>query len=734
MATVKYYLDKVGKSGLAPIHLRVHCDGNQVKLSTGIKVKPKNFDKETYKISLYEKNASLNNDFLDYLKDRSLKIFNDNRKKIFTDREAKDKIKEIIDNYKKNQKVEIVSQMNVPYKQSFNFIDFFAGAGGFSEGILQSETDDKKFDFVLASDINKNCELTHVVRYNEQLQLDTKFLCKDITDENFLSRLKEEIGDKRIDVICGGPPCQSFSLAGKRRKHDKKDNLFSKYLEIIKHYRPKYFVMENVKGILTKEKGAIKEMILDEINSIIDYSKLSELRLFIIKLQSIYPKRKFILELISLKLDIFKDGEGLFVEEYIQRIENRFKQVTPKIVDYKTSKTDERILTVRHGLNMLRRYNSIEKIRSRIIKEKDACYLDNDRFVGEFDQFISALGVSSIIANVIKAFQELPIEKEGEHIDEIIEGVRVFDFSFEQCMKFIFDLSRKEGLNNELKSILDKIRLYRIKDAIVADSSNYGVPQKRERVLFIGCRKDQELIENIPYTVTESEKVSVFEALWDLDFIENNSIENKYAKINLKKQFNGQYKKLKPLIKKREISGAVHGKGKTYAEWSKLGRLNGRFAHQKNPVYVKNEDELNKIAFMPPVELHNHQTSNQNEKVRKRLQIILEEGDYDLAKNKLEENGVNSKKRNYNVLKPEKQSPTIMTIPDDYIHYNAPRALTVREMARLQSFDDSFVFQGKRSTGGDKRKYEVPQYTLVGNAVPPLLARAIGLEILKKIK
>jgi DNA (cytosine-5)-methyltransferase 1 len=74
-----------------------------------------------------------------------------------------------------------------------------------------------------------------------------------------------------------------------------------------------------------------------------------------------------------------------------------------------------------------------------------------------------------------------------------------------------------------------------------------------------------------------------------------------------------------------------------------------------------------------------------------------------------------------------------MTIPDDYIHFSIPRALTVREMARLQSFDDSFVFQGKRTTGGDERKNTVPQYTLVGNAVPPLLAKAVALEILKNI-
>ena len=85
--------------------------------------------------------------------------------------------------------------------------------------------------------------------------------------------------------------------------------------------------------------------------------------------------------------------------------------------------------------------------------------------------------------------------------------------------------------------------------------------------------------------------------------------------------------------------------------------------------------------------LNNHKTSNQNEDVIKRLQIILNQGDYKVAQCELEECGLHSNKRNYNVLKPDEQSSTIMTIPDDYIHYNSPRALTVREMARLQSFD-----------------------------------------------
>ncbi|WP_413489229.1 DNA (cytosine-5-)-methyltransferase [Carnobacterium divergens] len=78
-------------------------------------------------------------------------------------------------------------------------------------------------------------------------------------------------------------------------------------------------------------------------------------------------------------------------------------------------------------------------------------------------------------------------------------------------------------------------------------------------------------------------------------------------------------------------------------------------------------------------------------------------------------------------------SPTMVTLPDDYIHPFFNRVLTVREMARLQSFDDSFEFLGKRTTGGSMRAKETPQFTQVGNAIPPLLAKAIALEVIKSL-
>ena len=160
------------------------------------------------------------------------------------------------------------------------FIDMFAGAGGFSEGFLQVEDGDKHFDFLLGSDINPTCEVTHRMRYNEQLGLNTVFLTKDITDPDFveelLERVQDNFGNTNIDVLTGGPPCQSFSLAGERRKNDKKDDLFSYYLKVIETLRPKYFVMENVYGILTKDQGRVKERIIKEIRNIVDYDHLEE--------------------------------------------------------------------------------------------------------------------------------------------------------------------------------------------------------------------------------------------------------------------------------------------------------------------------------------------------------------------------------------------------------------------------------------------------------------------------
>ncbi len=91
----------------------------------------------------------------------------------------------------------------------------------------------------------------------------------------------------------------------------------------------------------------------------------------------------------------------------------------------------------------------------------------------------------------------------------------------------------------------------------------------------------------------------------------------------------------------------------------------------------------------------------------------------------------NLKRRGVTVLDANGQAPTITSIPDELVHYEEPRILTVREHARIQSFPDWYEFKGKYTSGGKRRKMEVPRYTQVGNAVPPLFAEQIGLALLE---
>lgn len=99
------------------------------------------------------------------------------------------------------------------------------------------------------------------------------------------------------------------------------------------------------------------------------------------------------------------------------------------------------------------------------------------------------------------------------------------------------------------------------------------------------------------------------------------------------------------------------------------------------------------------------------------------------------ENIVNGlKRRGVTVLDKDKVAPTITSIPDELVHYEEPRILTVREHARIQSFPDWYQFKGKYTSGGKRRKFEVPRYTQVGNAVPPLFAEQIGIALKEVLK
>ena len=614
-------------------------------------------------------------------------------------------------------------------RKGITYLDLFAGAGGFSEGFMQAYTDDKYYDFRLASDINENCELTHRVRYNKMLGLDTKFMCQDIMEDSFLPNLLKEIGNQEIDVVTGGPSCQSFSLAGRRKKLDKRDDLFFHYLKVIKALRPKYFVMENVKGILTKDEGRIKERILREIRSIVDDAKMNQLYAFLDDvLKPQMPTSLYYALYIRLCMETSTDNWDKQNEIFFENLEQQLKDVT-KHLPYSISKSDESVNTIRHGLLLLKMKQQRDSIRKQVIQLKTSAHIDNDTFMDGYNAIIETISDEQILEKTLDAVDK--VAKMGDCADDaqsLKKSLEILTSTFDECIEYIQEqLKGKTDLLNHLNEMMKEIRLYNIEEPFILLSSNYGVPQNRERVVFIGCRNDQEIIKEIPATISDSEKVKVYEALWDLDMIGNGETVTSYKKPKLNLKF--EETKIQ-----RAIQGEPDERGLLFSEWSRIGRLGHRFTFDSEPFYVLNMNELDKPQKYQHMDLFNHQTSQQNEKVRERLRIIAAHGDYDDAKTELKKKGLESQKRNYVVLNPLGQSPTVCTMPDDFIHYSAYRPMTVREMARLQSFDDSFVFQGKRQTGGNNRQKEIPQYTLVGNAVPPLMARAIANTLLKHIK
>jgi len=225
-------------------------------------------------------------------------------------------------------------------------------------------------------------------------------------------------------------------------------------------------------------------------------------------------------------------------------------------------------------------------------------------------------------------------------------------------------------------------------EARIIDFSEYGVPQRRKRFILIGLK--------------------------------NGNAKDFFEKIVIEKS---NFLKEKGLTNNTTIKDAI----------SDLQRENGEvlspiFHNFKEGIYSKSSSNYQKMLREGTNNINpdSHRFPNHNSETEKKFRFILKNCKRNSTISAQIKEKFKLKKRSIIPLDENNKSPTLTTLPDDYIHYSEPRILTVREYARIQSFDDWFEFKGKYTTGGKLRKVEVPRYTQVGNAVPPLFAELSG--------
>lgn len=281
-----------------------------------------------------------------------------------------------------------------------------------------------------------------------------------------------------------------------------------------------------------------------------------------------------------------------------------------------------------------------------------------------------------------------------------------------------FTFNQFEGLDGEiypngsiapfiLKKEFEKIG-YNTLTPKILNAMDYGVPQNRKRAIFIAYRKDQkEPTYPKPFhskILTLNDGISDLNGDLNLSTYQLNSINGRTPSFKTNKPIKSNIQKNQELPNHNDL---IKERFSLYKEGETTFQLRERILN--NGIDISNKNNLIKL-FSRNTIVEDFKNKN------------ISKDDIDILLTKK-----NIRRR----LDRNKPCNTVVTIADDFISPFDNRTFTVRELARLQSFDDSFEFLGKRTTGGAKRKIEVPQYSQVGNAVPPLLAKAICLEIKK---
>ena len=255
------------------------------------------------------------------------------------------------------KRILIRNKQPVTHKISdFVILDLFSGAGGFSYGMEKNP----HFKTAIALDFNEKALDTF--KYNMP---ETITISGDIKDENIKKKVIDLSKDLKVNMIIGGPPCQGFSLKGKKLGLDDSRNyLFNEYLKFVEELKPEVFVIENVKALLSTSAGWFKKQILDKVMAMgyqvtcgvllasdFGVPQTRQRAIFICsKNKKIDLPSKTVEEPVTVRdaisdLAYLQSGEGSFESEYITEAQSEYQREMrlncTKLYNHKASNHDD---------------------------------------------------------------------------------------------------------------------------------------------------------------------------------------------------------------------------------------------------------------------------------------------------------------------------------------------------------------------------------------------------------
>ncbi|WML57758.1 DNA cytosine methyltransferase [Neobacillus sp. PS2-9] len=551
-------------------------------------------------------------------------------------------------------------------------MDLFAGAGGLSNGFEQTN----QFQVKIAVEINENARKTYLENHP---YLNEELFHKDITklvykDED--SILKDEYQD--IDVIIGGPPCQGFSNANRQKNTliSSNNQLVKEYLRAIEEIKPKAFIMENVRTLESEkhkffiskdDEKELAELGLEPDGEIIKIGNVTNnfesLRCFLMnKYNNGDSLSKYIIDkdVFSKLNSLLRHAKNQTVSELKNFLNKQNnKKYFSKIVNSKWKGIHDKFWEESYKTS----WNLLGENLKKILEDEEICVKEFSDILEEIIETQKVINkISEIIQNKIKLFTDIDIS--GDSFVIHIKSYNVFSY---------------------IKAKISSLGYKFNEENYIFNSAMFGVPQERRRLILIGVLEE----------IREGEPVKIPEAIF------KNNKRKEYYKIH------DAIKDLEKLLPSTDVKDDEIYRGDTKP-----------LSDSPLNMYLNNNE--NNLIY-------NHVRTDSREIAQQRFEALTAGQNFHNLKDSLKTTySDHSRTQNtiYKRLDYNEPSDTVLNVRKSmWIHPTIDRAISIREAARLQSFQDNYKFLGPKDS----------QYQQVGNAVPPLMARFVAESLLESL-